>query len=125
MVKMCIKKGTHKGAPNKENQPNNTIKYTVESILKASDEPMTSQKILLELRSRGFEISDRALRRIRQELVEAGVPICSSRNMGYYIAKNYKEIKICTDDYRSKSASLEDDANKLEKIDLKEYWNDI
>ncbi len=122
---MGIKKGTAVAVPNTKNQLNNNTRHVVESILKDSEEPMTSQKILLELRSRGFEISDRALRRIRQELVDAGVPICSSRNMGYYIAKNYKEIKICTDDYRSKSASLEDDANKLEKIDLKEYWNDI
>lgn len=121
---MGIKKGTAGAVPNKKNQLNNNIKRVVESILKASEEPMTSQEILLELRSKGLDISDRALRRIRHELVDLGVPICSSRNMGYYIARNLKEIKICTDDYRSKSASLEADANKLEKIDLKEYWND-
>lgn len=119
---MGIKKGTAGAVPNKKNQLNNNIKRVVESILKASEEPMTSQEILLELRSKGLDISDRTLRRIRHELVDLGIPICSARNMGYYIAKNVKEIKICTADYRSKSASLEADADKLEKIDVKEYW---
>ena len=119
---MGIKKGTAGAVPNKKNQLNNNIKRVVESILKASEEPMTSQEILLELRSKGLDISDRTLRRIRHELVDLGIPICSARNMGYYIAKNDKEIKIAVDDYLSKAKALIKCAHELEQIDVKEYW---
>lgn len=105
-----------------KNQVNNITKKEVVSILKESGEPMTSKEIMLELKVRGYDIGDRSLRKIREELLNEGVPICSAKTMGYYIAKNDKEIKV--DDYLSKAKALIKCAHELEQIDVKEYWND-
>ena len=107
-----------------KNQVNNITKKEVVSILKESGEPMTSKEIMLELKVRGYDIGDRSLRKIREELLNEGVPICSAKTMGYYIAKNDKEIKIAVDDYLSKAKALIKCAHELEQIDAKEYWND-
>lgn len=60
-----------------------------------------------------LDTTPRAVRKLREELVEAGVPVCAHPRDGYYIAATWEEVEATYDWLRSRGLHTLSLASKL------------
>lgn len=60
-----------------------------------------------------LDTTPRAVRKLREELVEEGVPVCAHPARGYYIAETWEEVEATYDWLRSRGLHTLSLASKL------------